>query len=93
METWITKEDRQHAKATGRKRGALRMALLQVLGLVQSGVDPVRMAVADDDMQFIVTRFRKDLAAMHWNLHGLSSRDKHLISHTLEYPLQEAVLS
>ena len=93
MQTWITKEDRQYAKATGRKRGALQTALLRVLALVQFGVDPVHMSFPDDDMQFIATRFREDLAAMHWSLHGQSAHDMHSTSHTFEYPREEAVRS
>ena len=93
LQSWITKKDRQHAKLTGRKRGALKTALLKVLLRVHAGVDPLNMSFRDNDMQFVVTRYRELLAAMHWSLHGRSEHDSLQTSHIFEYPQPESLLS
>jgi hypothetical protein len=93
LQSWITKKDRQHAKLTGRKRGALKTALLKVLLHIHAGVDPLNMSFRDNDMQFVVTRYRELLVAMHWSLHGQSEHDNAPMSHIFECPQPESLLS
>lgn len=69
LNSWVTKADKKYARETCRKRGALKKALVKVLLLVHLGLDPVDMCFDDDDMQLVLMRNRKDLAAMHSNLH------------------------